>query len=61
MIQDRSLLSPEVLDKMKNDLLAVIKKYVPVDEELVSVGIEAEQGNTALVASIPIKSRRAVL
>ncbi len=59
LIHDRSLLSPRVLDDMKNEMIAVISKYVDIDID--SLNIEVSQSDkhsrkTALIANIPIKN-----
>lgn len=62
LIQDRSMLSPELLDKMKEDIIKVILKYVDVDIEEIDLTItktdNEDGGSPALVANIPIKMKR---
>jgi cell division topological specificity factor len=61
LIHDRSMLSPRVLDEMKNDIIGVISKYVNIDAESLNIEIlESDKGgrNTALVANIPIKNAK---
>lgn len=59
LIHDRGDLSPELLERIKEDLLKVISNYVEIDcgeLEIKMTQVEEEQGNApALVASIPIK------
>jgi len=61
LIQDRAMLSPELLDKMKEDIIKVITKYVDVEVsniELTITKTEDEYGGyPALVANIPIKKK----
>ncbi|MFU0825164.1 cell division topological specificity factor MinE [Clostridium sp.] len=62
LIHDRSNVSPELLEMMKNDILNVISKYVIIDDSEVDVRLtrteEVECSSPALVASIPIKKMR---
>ena len=59
LIHDRTKLSPELLESIKEDILAVLSKYVEIDNGEVDVKVtttEEIQGDTpALIASIPIK------
>ncbi|KZL93846.1 cell division topological specificity factor MinE [Clostridium magnum] len=59
LIHDRANISPELLESIKEDILAVLSKYVEIDNGEVDVKMtttEEIQGDTpALIASIPIK------
>lgn len=59
LIHDRTKLSPELLESIKEDILAVLSKYVEIDNGEIDVKIttiEEIQGDSpALIASIPIK------
>ncbi|MHC1683515.1 MAG: cell division topological specificity factor MinE [Clostridiaceae bacterium] len=59
LIHDRQDLSPELLENMKNEILAVISKYVVIADDEVEVRLtksdEVEGYAPALIASIPIK------
>ncbi|WP_319370446.1 cell division topological specificity factor MinE [uncultured Ilyobacter sp.] len=61
LIHDRAMLSPRVINDMKNDLITVISKYVDIDIDSLNIEI-LEEGNqrrkTALIASIPIKNAK---
>ncbi len=61
LIHDRTDLSPQALEDMKNDLLAVISRYVDIDPSLVQINMAQEGREHRLVADIPIKpaARRA--
>lgn len=54
LMHDRTNLSPETMEKMRDELLAVISKYVVVDEEALDLNLAAEGDAIALLASIPI-------
>ena len=59
LIHDRADLSPDLLDRIKSDLLNVISKYAEIDTEDVEVKMTktdvVEGASPALIASIPIK------
>ncbi len=61
LIHDRGSLAPEMLDKIREEILEVISKYIEIDGEDVDISFnraEDEEGNSgpALVANIPIKN-----
>ena len=55
LAHDRCDLSPELLDKMRQEILEVVAKYVEIDLEEGAVCLETEDRMTALVANLPIK------
>jgi len=59
LINDRSSISPETLNKIKEEILQVISKYVDIEISDIDVKMtetDDEEGHSpALVASIPIK------
>ena len=55
LAHDRSDLSPELLEQMRNEILEVVAKYVEIDIEEGAVSLETEDRMTALVANLPIK------
>ncbi len=61
LIHDRGSLAPEMLDKIREEILEVISKYIEIDGEDIDISFnraEDEDGNSgpALVANIPIKN-----
>ena len=60
LIHDRANVSPELLEKMKNEILQVLSKYVEINTEEFDVQLtrtKSEDGERmvpALVANIPI-------
>src|SRR4051812_6978141 len=55
LMHDRTQLSPVLMAQMRDDLVAVISKYVEIDQSALEVNLESDEGNTiALVANIPI-------
>lgn len=55
LINDRTDLSPAQLEDMKNELLAVISKYVPIDPTEVSISMSQDGREHRLLADIPLK------
>ncbi|NLM34234.1 MAG: cell division topological specificity factor MinE [Clostridiales bacterium] len=62
LINDRSSLSPQVLESIRREILEVISKYVEIDSSEVEIALtktDAEEGNLpALVANIPIRKAK---
>ena len=55
LAHDRTDLSPDLLDQMREEILGVVAKYVEIDVEGGEVSLETEDRMTALVANLPIK------
>ncbi|NLV22190.1 MAG: cell division topological specificity factor MinE [Syntrophomonadaceae bacterium] len=55
LVHDRSTVSPEVINLLRDDLIQVIQKYMDIDLEGLLVNIEGEDNSVALIANIPIK------
>jgi cell division topological specificity factor len=61
LVQDRCMLSPSDLEAMKDDIIAVISKYVSIDNEAINIDIFQDEKNekkTTLQANIPIFGNR---
>jgi len=56
LIHDQVELTPAQLDKMKDEILEVIGKYVQVDQdEHVEFKLNREEGGISLVSSVPVR------
>lgn len=55
LIHDRSSVSPDLLNSLKEDLIRVIKEYMEIDEESWLVNLENDEDSVALVANIPVR------
>ena len=55
LAHDRTDLSPDLLDRMRREILEVVAKYVEIDLDDGAVSLETEDRMTALVANLPIK------
>jgi cell division topological specificity factor len=58
LVHDRIHLPPEHLEMMKQEILAVISKYVDVDGSSVDIALQKRDRESLLVAEVPF-SRRA--
>ena len=63
LIHDRGDIAPEIIDKMRMEILEVLSKYIEIESEDVEIAVtksddlEGDCGS-ALVANIPIKGLR---
>lgn len=58
LIHDRSTVTPEFLNALKEDLIKVIREYLDIDENGLQVNFENEDSSIALVANIPVRGFR---
>ena len=52
---DRARLSPGMVESRKRDLLEVLRRYFPAQEEGLSVALEERGEKMVLVADIPLR------
>ena len=63
LIHDRGDLAPEILDKIRKEILEVISKYIEIDANDVEISLNKSddtegEGSRALIGNIPIKNIR---
>lgn len=58
LMHDRTQLSPDILEKMRDELVDVISRYVEIDKEALELNLESESNTIALVANIPVLRSR---
>ena len=52
LAHDRTDISPELLEVLRNEMIKVLKKYMDIDETRIE--IEIEDGGMALAVNIPV-------
>lgn len=58
LIHDRTDMAPGMLEAMKDELIAVISRYVEIDPEAVRIDMAQEGREQRLIADIPIRPLR---
>ena len=58
LIHDRTDLTPDQLDSLKDDLIATISRHVEIDAQSMQIGVEHDGRSQRLVADIPLKAAR---
>ena len=54
LMQDRTNLTPELMDRMRKELIELLSRYVEMDKEALELGFEQEGNQMALMLSIPV-------
>ncbi len=57
LIQEASV-SPEVMAKLRDDIIQVISKYMVIDKTDMEISLENVDDSVALVANIPVQNMR---
>ena len=55
LINDRTDISPDKMESLKNEMLEVISRYVDIDPSMVRIQMTQEGRGQKLVADIPLK------
>jgi cell division topological specificity factor len=58
LVHDRVKISPELLELIKHELLAVISRRLDVDEQQMQIAITREAGWDKLLANVPVKRQK---
>lgn len=54
LMQDRTNLTPQLLEKMRSELIELLSKYLEMDKEALELNLEQEGEQMALMLSIPV-------
>ena len=54
LMQDRTNLTPKILEQMRSELIELLSRYVELDKELLDLNFEQDGNQVALMLSIPV-------
>ena len=54
LMQDRTNLTPRILEQMRGELIDLLSRYVELDKELLDLNFEQDGNQVALMLSIPV-------
>lgn len=54
LMQDRTNLTPELMDRMRREMVELLSKYVEMDKEALELNLEQDGDQVALMLSIPV-------
>ena len=55
LVHDRTNVSPQFLEGLKEELIAVISRYMEIDESQMDVNLQSGENQAMLVANIPVR------
>ena len=58
LIQDRASIPAPLMEEMRREILAVVRRYAEIDERELDLSVEREGEAVALTANIPIRRVR---
>ncbi|OQY32841.1 MAG: cell division topological specificity factor MinE [Anaerolineaceae bacterium 4572_5.1] len=54
LINDRTALTPQAMENLKDDLLEVLSRYIKIDSRAVKIDLTSQGRQQRLIADIPI-------
>ncbi|MDD5369608.1 MAG: cell division topological specificity factor MinE [Anaerolineaceae bacterium] len=58
LIHDRTDLNPEMMERMKDEILSVISRYIDIDPAAVRMNVAHDGREQRLMADIPLRAGR---
>ncbi len=55
LLHDRLCIEPEVMEKIKNDIIVVLSRYMEIDHQTIDVRVEQGRDYAALVSNVHVK------
>lgn len=55
LMHDRMDIAPDLMESLKNDILAVLSRYMEIDQKSIQVDLEQGKDYTALVSNVQVK------
>ena len=55
LMQDRTNLTPELLERMRGELVELLSKYLEMDKDALELNLEQDGEQVALMLSIPVR------
>lgn len=55
LVHDRTSVSPQFLDSLKEELISVISRYMEIDQDHMDINLQNSEHRTTLVANIPVR------
>jgi len=54
LIHDRTDISPQLLESLRGEMIALLKKYMDIDEPNIDINLDHGRRSVALVANVPV-------
>ncbi len=54
LIHDRTDISPQLLDSLREEIVSVLSKYMDIDNDKIEIDLDRDEKAVALVANIPV-------
>lgn len=55
LVHDRTNVSPQFLEAIKEELIAVISRYMEIDQDQMDINLQSGENQATLVANIPVR------
>jgi len=56
LIHDRTDISPALLENLRMEMIALLKKYMDIDESNIDINLNRDGAEVELVANVPVRS-----